>query len=104
MKVLMQKSNPKKTIYKRQSQRKPGLESNMDPHPVFMNALPGCNKLAGKKCIITGGDSGIGRAVAVTYAKEGAEVAIVYLKKEEKKCYLSCFSSSHYYLFIHNGY
>lgn len=84
MKVLMQKSNPQKTIYKRQSQRKPGLESKMDPPPVFMNVFPGCNKLAGKKCIITGGDSGIGRAVAVTYAKEGAEVAIVYLKEEEK--------------------
>ena len=80
----MQKSNPQKTIYKRQSQRKPGLESKMDPPPVFMNVFPGCNKLAGKKCIITGGDSGIGRAVAVTYAKEGAEVAIVYLKEEEK--------------------
>lgn len=79
----MQKTNPKKEIVKRQTQRRPGLEKKMDPQPVFYNASPGSFKLQNKKCIITGGDSGIGRAVAVAFAKEGADVAIVYLKSEE---------------------
>jgi NAD(P)-dependent dehydrogenase (short-subunit alcohol dehydrogenase family) len=80
----MQKSNPKKKIFKKQSQHHPGLESKMDPHPVFDDGSPGCNKLYNKKCIITGGDSGIGRAVAIAFAKQGADVAIIYLKDEEK--------------------
>ncbi|MDZ4710611.1 MAG: SDR family oxidoreductase [Saprospiraceae bacterium] len=80
----MQKINPKKPIFKKQTQNRPGLESKMDPPPVFMDSTPGNNKLLGKKCIITGGDSGIGRAVAIAFAKEGADIAILYLKKEEK--------------------
>src|SRR2546430_1916236 len=80
----MQKGNPKKKIVKKQTQKRPGLEYKMDPHPVFSNAKPGCGKLSGKACIITGGDSGIGRAVAIAFAKEGADVAIIYLKSEEK--------------------
>ena len=80
----MQKSNPKRPIVKKQSQKKPGLEYKMIPVPVFINSSPGSNKLLGKKCIITGGDSGIGRAVAIAFAKEGADVAIIYLKQEEK--------------------
>ncbi len=61
----------------------------MDPRPVFMDSSPGNNKLLGKKCIITGGDSGIGRAVAIAFAKEGADIAILYLKKEEKDAQLT---------------
>ena len=80
----MQKTNPKKAVYKKQSQHRPGLESKMDPLPEFTNASPGGNRLLNKKCIVTGGDSGIGRAVAVTFAKQGADVAILYLKQEEK--------------------
>lgn len=79
----MQKSNPEKQVNKPQSQDHPGLEYKMKPEPVFDNDNEGSNKLKGKKCIITGGDSGIGRAVAVAFAKEGADVAILYLKVEQ---------------------
>ena len=80
----MQKVNAKKTIFKKQSQKRPGLEYKMDPPPVFIDSSPGGDKLLNKKCIITGGDSGIGRAVAVAFAKQGADIAILYLKQEEK--------------------
>lgn len=85
----MQKINPKKPLFKKQTQSRPGLESKMDPRPVFMDSTPGSDKLSGKKCIITGGDSGIGRAVAIAFAKEGADIAILYLKKEEKDAQLT---------------
>ena len=80
----MQKVNTKKTIFKKQSQKRPGLEYKMDPPPVFIDSTPGGDKLLNKKCIITGGDSGIGRAVAVAFAKQGADIAIIYLKQEKK--------------------
>ncbi|HLN19531.1 MAG TPA: SDR family oxidoreductase [Bacteroidales bacterium] len=80
----MQKSNPKKEIFKKQTQDLPGLEKKMDPRPEFDNELEGKNRLNGKKCIITGGDSGIGRAVAIAFAKEGADVAIIHLPAEKE--------------------
>ena len=80
----MQKTNSKKPFFKKQSQAFPGLEYKMTPEPLFDNMLAGNNKLWSKKCIITGGDSGIGRAVAVAFAKEGADIAILYLKHEKK--------------------
>jgi len=64
-------------------ERQPGLESEMEPRPVYDNNAPGFNRLAGKVAIITGGDSGIGRAVAIQYAKEGCDVAIVYLDEHD---------------------
>lgn len=80
----MQKSNPKKKVMPKQEQNLPGLEAEMKPRPDFDNDLPGSGKLEGKKCIITGGDSGIGRAVAVAFAKEGADVAIIFLPFEKQ--------------------
>jgi NAD(P)-dependent dehydrogenase (short-subunit alcohol dehydrogenase family) len=60
----------------------PGVESAMFPAPQFMPKYPGSGKLAGKVAIISGGDSGIGRAVAVLFAREGARVAIIYLEED----------------------
>lgn len=62
----------------------PGLEEPMVPDPVFIDPYyEGSHKLQDKVAIITGGDSGIGRAVAVAYAKEGADIVIAYLNEDE---------------------
>lgn len=62
--------------------RQPGLESLMNPKPVAEDeAYTGSGKLKGKVAIISGGDSGIGRAVAIAYAKEGADVVIAHLNE-----------------------
>ncbi|MBE5960889.1 MAG: SDR family oxidoreductase [Lachnospiraceae bacterium] len=61
----------------------PGIECEMVPRPIYDDpCYIGCGKLKNKVALITGGDSGIGRAVAVAYAKEGADVAISYLCEE----------------------
>ena len=68
----------------KQHQEKPGLESKVTPRPRYEAPnYKGSDKLAGKVALITGGDSGIGRAVAVLFAREGADVAFTYLKEEE---------------------
>lgn len=65
-------------------QRKPALESEMTPKPEYDDPnYKGSGKLLDKVALITGGDSGIGRSVAVFYAKEGADVAIVYLDEHD---------------------
>jgi len=80
----MQKSNPKKRLRKPQHQNRPGSESKMSPQPVYDDATTrGSGKLNNKTAIITGGDSGIGRAVAILFAKEGADVAIIYLNEHK---------------------
>lgn len=80
----MEKTPEKKSDkIKDQSQPTPGLESKMQPEPqVIRDDYRGSDKLKGKVALITGGDSGIGRSVAVHYAREGADVAIVYLNED----------------------
>ncbi len=67
-----------------EQRRQPGFEYLMKPRPIFDNPnYKGCSKLKDKVAIITGGDSGIGRAVAVSFVKEGAKVVIVYFDEDK---------------------
>jgi NAD(P)-dependent dehydrogenase (short-subunit alcohol dehydrogenase family) len=71
--------------FPKQHQRKPGSESTLKPAPMYDAPFyRGSGKLQDKVALITGGDSGIGRAVAILFAREGAHLAIAYLKEEER--------------------
>ncbi|WP_313676162.1 SDR family oxidoreductase [Mycolicibacterium sp.] len=69
--------------FPKQQQRPPGIQAAMDPIPdCGEQSYRGSGRLTGKRAIITGGDSGIGRAVAIAYAREGADVVISYLNED----------------------
>jgi hypothetical protein len=71
--------------FKEQEQDQPGLTGKTDPRPDHgEETYTGTGKLTGKRALITGGDSGIGRAVAIAFAREGADVAISYLPEEQE--------------------
>jgi NAD(P)-dependent dehydrogenase (short-subunit alcohol dehydrogenase family) len=73
-----------KPPFKKQAQPWPGLASKMEPRPDHgETSYKGSGRLNGRKALITGGDSGMGRAAAIAYAREGADVAINYLPDEE---------------------
>jgi len=70
--------------FPKQHQQRPGLEAGLDPRPQYeARAYLGSDKLLGKVALITGGDSGIGRAVAVLFAREGADIVLTHLPEEQ---------------------
>jgi NAD(P)-dependent dehydrogenase (short-subunit alcohol dehydrogenase family) len=81
--IIVMSAEQQETLPPQTQDRQPGRETEMHPQPDFKPRFRGCGRLEGKVAIITGGDSGIGRAVSVLFAREGADIAIVYLNEGE---------------------
>jgi len=80
----MTQGQQSQTMPPQHQNRQPGIEAQMTPRPKAEDEqYRGSGKLRGKVAIITGGDSGIGRAVAIMYAREGADIAILYLNEHQ---------------------
>lgn len=93
------KEEKEKKIPEQHQKQQPGIEASMTPQPDSIQDYRGSGKLKSKVAIVTGGDSGIGRAVSVAFAKEGADIVIAYLnehgdandtKKEIEQCGRKC--------------
>ncbi|HEX2553763.1 MAG TPA: SDR family oxidoreductase [Microvirga sp.] len=74
-------SGQNQTLPPQTQSTQPGRETEMNPKPNYTPRFPGSGRLKGKVAVVTGGDSGIGRAVAVLFAREGAKVAVLYLNE-----------------------
>jgi NAD(P)-dependent dehydrogenase (short-subunit alcohol dehydrogenase family) len=74
-------SGQNQTLPPQTQSTQPGRETEMNPRPNYTPRFPGSGRLKGKVAVVTGGDSGIGRAVSVLFAREGAKVAILYLNE-----------------------